>query len=61
MIGASILKLIPEHLHSDEKTSIENVRAGRRVEHFETIRLAKERKAHRTFGHSLPIKDEWAG
>ena len=34
MIGASILKLIPEHLLSDEKTIIENIRAGRRVENF---------------------------
>jgi PAS domain S-box-containing protein len=41
MIGASILKLIPEHLHSDEKTIIESIRAGRRVEHFETVRLTK--------------------
>jgi PAS domain S-box-containing protein len=42
MIGASILKLIPEHLHSDERTIIENVRAGRRIEHFDTIRLTKD-------------------
>jgi PAS domain S-box-containing protein len=41
MIGSSILKLIPEHLHSDEKTIIESVRAGRRVEHFETVRRTK--------------------
>lgn len=41
MIGQSILKLIPENLHSDEKTIIEEVRAGRRVEHFETARLTK--------------------
>jgi PAS domain S-box-containing protein len=41
MIGSSILKLIPEHLHSDEKIIIESIRAGRRVEHFETIRLTK--------------------
>jgi PAS domain S-box-containing protein len=44
MIGSSILKLIPEHLHSDETTIIENIRAGRRVEHFETVRLTKEGK-----------------
>jgi PAS domain S-box-containing protein len=42
MIGASILKLIPEHLHSDEKTIIDSIRAGRRVEHFETVRLTKD-------------------
>lgn len=41
MIGQSILKLIPEDLHSDEKTIIEKVRAGHRVEHFETVRLTK--------------------
>jgi PAS domain S-box-containing protein len=42
MIGASILKLIPENLHSDEKIIMENIRAGRRVEHFETVRLTKD-------------------
>ena len=42
MIGTSILKLIPEDLHSDEKIIMENIRAGRRIEHFETIRLTKD-------------------
>src|SRR5580704_15838269 len=41
MIGTSILRLIPEDLHSDEKIILENIRAGRRVEHFETKRLTK--------------------
>src|ERR1700728_620018 len=41
MIGSSILKIIPEHLHSDEKLIIESLRAGRRLEHFETIRRTK--------------------
>jgi PAS domain S-box-containing protein len=41
MIGTSILKLIPEHLQSDEKTIMENIRAGRRIEHFETVRRTK--------------------
>jgi PAS domain S-box-containing protein len=41
MIGTSILKLIPQHLHSDEKTILASIRAGRRVEHFETVRLTK--------------------
>jgi PAS domain S-box-containing protein len=41
MIGSSILKLIPGHLHSDEQLIIENIRAGRRVEHFETVRVTK--------------------
>jgi PAS domain S-box-containing protein len=42
MIGTSILRLIPENLHSDETTIMENIRAGRRVEHFETVRLTKD-------------------
>jgi PAS domain S-box-containing protein len=41
MIGSSILKIIPEHLHSDEKMIIESLRAGRRLEHFETVRRTK--------------------
>ena len=41
MIGSSILKLIPEDLHSDETTIMENIRAGRPVEHFETVRRTK--------------------
>jgi PAS domain S-box-containing protein len=42
MIGVSILKLIPEHLHSDEETILANIRAGRRIEHFETVRRTKD-------------------
>lgn len=41
IIGKSILTLIPDHLHSDEKTIIESIRAGRRVQHFETVRRTK--------------------
>jgi PAS domain S-box-containing protein len=58
MIGASILKLIPEHLHSDEKRIIENVRAGRRVEHFETVRLTKDGRLVDVSLTVSPIKDE---
>jgi PAS domain S-box-containing protein len=58
MIGASILKLIPEHLHSDEKIIIENIRAGRRIEHFETVRLAKGGRAVEVSLTVSPIKDE---
>ena len=58
MIGASILKLIPEHLHSDEKTIIENIRAGRRIEHFETVRLAKDGRLVDVSLTVSPLKDE---
>ncbi len=57
MIGSSILKLIPEHLHSDEQTIIENIRAGRRVEHFETVRRAKNGKLIDVSLSVSPVKD----
>ena len=58
MIGASILKLIPEHLHSDEKTILENIRAGRRIEHFETVRRAKDGRLIDVSLTVSPIKDQ---
>jgi PAS domain S-box-containing protein len=57
MIGTSILKLIPEHLHSDEKTILENIRAGRRVEHFETVRLTKRGELIDVSLTVSPVKD----
>ena len=57
MIGTSILKLIPENLHSDEKTIIENIRAGRRIEHFETVRLTKDGRLIDVSLTVSPIKD----
>jgi PAS domain S-box-containing protein len=41
IIGQSILKLIPEELHSDEPVIISRIRAGQRIEHFDTIRRTK--------------------
>ncbi len=58
MIGTSILKLIPEHLHSDERTIIENIRAGRRIEHFETVRVTKDGRLIDVSLTVSPIKDE---
>jgi PAS domain S-box-containing protein len=57
MIGTSILRLIPEHLHSDEKTIIESIRAGRSVEHFETVRLTKDGRLIDVSLTVSPIKD----
>src|ERR1700728_1621008 len=59
MIGASILKLIPEHLHSDEKTIIENIRAGRSVEHFETVRVTKTGQLLDVSLTISPIRNEY--
>jgi PAS domain S-box-containing protein len=41
MIGQSILKLIPEELHFEEKIFIEKLKSGQRIEQFETRRKTK--------------------
>lgn len=58
MIGTSILKLIPENLHADEKKILDNIRAGRRVEHFETVRLTKNGELLDVSLTVSPVKDE---
>jgi PAS domain S-box-containing protein len=60
MIGSSILKLIPENLHSDEKIIMESIRAGRRVEHFETVRRTKSGQLLDVSLTVSPIRD-WHG
>ena len=57
MIGKSILKLIPEELHSDETTIMENIRAGRPVEHFETVRRTKSGQLLEVSLTVSPIRD----
>jgi PAS domain S-box-containing protein len=57
MIGNSILKLIPDHLHSDEKTILDSIRAGRRLEHFETVRMTKDRRLIDVSLTVSPVKD----
>ncbi|OOQ59801.1 PAS domain S-box protein [Mucilaginibacter pedocola] len=42
MVGQSILKLIPTDRHDEEPAIIARIRAGERVEHFETIRAKKD-------------------
>ena len=58
MIGASILKLIPDDLHSDEKMILDNIRSGRRIEHFETVRLSKTGERMDVSLTISPIRDE---
>lgn len=58
IIGTSILRLIPEDLHSDEKTIMENIRAGRRVEHFETVRRTKSGQLLDVSLSVSPIRDK---
>lgn len=42
MIGQSILKLIPENLHTEEPIILDKLQRGERVNHFQTIRRCKD-------------------
>jgi PAS domain S-box-containing protein len=42
MIGRHITTLIPPELHDEEERIIERIRAGRRIDHRETVRVAKD-------------------
>jgi signal transduction histidine kinase len=41
MIGQSILRLIPPELHHEEDEILRKLRAGEKIEHYETTRLSK--------------------
>jgi PAS domain S-box-containing protein len=48
IVGRHITTIIPPELHDEERRILESIRAGRRVEHFDTIRIAKD-------GHRIPV------
>src|ERR1700743_2300343 len=41
IVGQPILRLIPQELHHEESFILEKIRAGERVDHFETTRMRK--------------------
>src|SRR5262245_59408438 len=42
MIGKPITTIIPPELHDEERRILSELRLGRRIEHFETMRVAKD-------------------
>jgi two-component system, LuxR family, sensor kinase FixL len=42
MIGQPITRIIPPELHQEEKQILARLRRGERIQHYETIRLAKD-------------------
>jgi PAS domain S-box-containing protein len=58
MIGRSITTIIPPELQGDEPIILSKIRAGERIEHFETVRVRKDgRRIHVSLTVS-PIKAE---
>lgn len=57
IVGQSILTLIPPNLHAQETTILRKLRAGERIEHFETERITKSGKMIDVSLTISPVKD----
>jgi len=57
MVGSSILKIIPYELRSEEDMILSQIRAGQKVEHFETVRLRKDGRRVQVSISVSPVKD----
>jgi PAS domain S-box-containing protein len=57
IVGRSILVLVPDELHSEEDEILSKLRAGERLEHYETTRIAKSGQRLEVSLTISPIKD----
>ena len=58
IIGQPITLIIPPELHGDEPYILEKIRAGERIEHFQTVRLHKNGQRIDVSLTVSPIQDE---
>jgi PAS domain S-box-containing protein len=58
IIGRSILQLIPPELHHEEDEILRKLKAGERIEHYETVRIGKRGEKIAVSVTISPIKDE---
>jgi PAS domain S-box-containing protein len=57
MVGTSIMRLIPPDRQEEEREILSRIRRGERLDHFETIRLAKDGRRLNISITVSPIKD----
>jgi PAS domain S-box-containing protein len=58
ILGESILQIIPPELHPEEAQILTKLRAGERIEHYETIRLKKSGERFPVSITIFPVKDD---
>lgn len=58
IIGRSILTLIPDDRQDEEPMIIARLKSGERVEHFETVRITKDKRLLNVSLTISPVKDE---
>jgi len=59
MIGRSILSIVPEDLHSEEREILRKIRAGKRIDHYETRRIGKDGTVVEVALTISPIRDRF--
>jgi len=58
MIGRSILTIIPPELHRDEDMILGKIRSGQKIDHFETVRVAKSGERIDVSLSISPVRDD---
>ena len=58
MVGRSIITIIPPELHSDEPRILQTIASGKRIDHFETVRVTKSGERLEVSLTISPVKDE---
>lgn len=58
MIGRNITAIIPPELYSEEAEILAKVRAGERIEHYETMRVAKDGTRKAVSLTVSPVRDK---
>ncbi len=57
MIGQPVLRLIPEELHHEEDMILSKLRAGERIDHYETTRVTKDGRRIDVSVTISPVRD----
>src|SRR5439155_17691901 len=57
MIGQPITTIIPPELHEEEAMILNRLRSGQRIDHFETVRVAKSGKRITVSLTISPVRD----
>jgi len=59
IIGQHITRIVPPELHEQEEQILAKLRRGERVDHFETVRVAKNGRRIDISLSVSPIRDQW--